>query len=50
MPSAHKHGELPSMATQNPNNPSGLQETDAQETQEWLDALTAVIENEGLLM
>ena len=25
----------------------GLTETDPQETQEWLDALTAVIDNEG---
>ncbi len=29
------------------NQQTGLQETDAQETQEWLDALTSVIENEG---
>lgn len=34
------------MAT-NPANNKALEETDAQETQEWLDALTAVIENEG---
>jgi pyruvate dehydrogenase E1 component len=29
------------------NSQTGLTETDPQETQEWLDALTAVIENEG---
>jgi len=29
------------------NSQAGLTETDPQETQEWLDALTAVIENEG---
>ncbi len=31
----------------NPANNKALEETDAQETQEWLDALAAVIENEG---
>jgi len=29
------------------NSQTGLTETDAEETQEWLDALTSVIENEG---
>ena len=29
------------------NPQTGIQETDAQETQEWLEALSAVIENEG---
>ncbi|NOU24053.1 MAG: pyruvate dehydrogenase (acetyl-transferring), homodimeric type [Methylotenera sp.] len=29
------------------NNQTGFTETDPQETQEWLDALTSVIENEG---
>ncbi len=29
------------------NQQTGLEETDAQETQEWLDALNSVIENEG---
>ena len=29
------------------NQQTGLQETDAQETQEWLDALASVIETEG---
>ena len=37
------------MATNQYNTPQGkgMAETDPQETQEWLDALTAVIENEG---
>ncbi len=39
-----QHGEISRMAT---NPQTGLTETDPQETQEWLDALRSVIENEG---